>query len=104
MSLVEGHAEYVMNAVPKTVIASQAEIEHRFAARRRGGNPLDRLLRRLLGLDAKTRQYIEGANFVRTVIDRAGLADFNAIWTSPATLPTTEEIAEPLRWIARVHA
>jgi putative hydrolase len=104
MSLVEGHAEYVMNAVSPAVIPSQPEIEARFAVRRqKGGNPLDRLLRRLLGLDAKTRQYVEGAAFVRKVVDRVGLDDFNAIWTSPQTLPTKAEIAEPDKWIARVH-
>ncbi|HEY2298382.1 MAG TPA: zinc-dependent metalloprotease [Jatrophihabitans sp.] len=105
MSLVEGHAEYVMNAVPASVIPSQEAIEKRFAARRRkGGNTLDRVLRRVLGIDAKTRQYIDGSMFVRTVIDRVGLDGFNAIWTSRDTLPTKAEIAEPLSWIKRVHA
>jgi len=105
MSLVEGHAEYVMNAVPPSVIPSQQLIESRFATRRKhGGNPLDRLLRRLLGMEAKTRQYVDGSAFVRTVIDRVGVDGFNAIWTSRETLPTREEIAEPSRWIARVHA
>ncbi|WP_375480338.1 zinc-dependent metalloprotease [uncultured Jatrophihabitans sp.] len=105
MSLVEGHAEYVMNAVPSEVIPSQQVIESRFAVRRRrGGNPLDRLLRRLLGLDAKTRQYVDGSAFVRSVVERIGVDDFNAIWTSVETLPTRAEIAEPARWIARVHA
>jgi coenzyme F420 biosynthesis associated uncharacterized protein len=104
MSLVEGHAEYVMNAVPSTVLKTQPTIEQRFAARRRGANPLDRLVRRLLGLDAKTRQYIDGSAFVRTVVARVGLQDFNAVWTSPETLPTKDEIADPLRWVARVHA
>ena len=105
MSLIEGHAEYVMNAVSADVIPSQSTIEDRFAARRRrGGNPLDRLLRRLLGLDAKTRQYVDGSAFVRTVVDRVGITDFNAIWTSRDTLPTKAEIADPERWIARIHA
>ena len=105
MSLVEGHAEYVMNAVDASVIPTQQLIEQRFAARRRrGGNPLDRLLRRLLGMEAKTRQYVEGSAFVRSVVERVGLEDFNAVWTSRETLPTKAEIAEPQRWIARVHA
>jgi coenzyme F420 biosynthesis associated uncharacterized protein len=105
MSLVEGHAEYVMNAVPESVIPSQKVIENRFAARRRrGGNPLDRLLRRLLGMEAKARQYVDGSAFVRAVIERIGVNDFNAIWTSTDTLPTKAEIADPARWIARVHA
>jgi coenzyme F420 biosynthesis associated uncharacterized protein len=105
MSLVEGHAEYVMNAVDPSVIPSQKVIESRFASRRRrGGNPLDRLLRRLLGMEAKTRQYTDGSAFVRHVVERIGVDDFNAIWTSAETLPTRAEIAEPQRWIARVHA
>jgi coenzyme F420 biosynthesis associated uncharacterized protein len=105
MSLVEGHAEYVMNAVSPSVIPTQEAIEQRFAQRRRkGGNPLDRLLRRLLGLDAKTRQYVDGSAFVRTVVDRIGLEDFNTIWTSRETLPTKAEIADPAQWIARVQA
>jgi coenzyme F420 biosynthesis associated uncharacterized protein len=104
MSLVEGHAEYVMNAVSGSVIPTQAAIEARFAQRRRGGNPLDRLLRRLLGLDAKTRQYVDGAAFVRAVVERVGLDGFNAVWTSQQTLPTKAEISAPLQWISRVHA
>jgi coenzyme F420 biosynthesis associated uncharacterized protein len=104
MSLVEGHAEYVMNAVSPDVIPSQKTVERRFGARRRkGGNPLDRVVRKLLGLDAKTRQYIEGSAFVRGVVDRVGIEDFNAIWTSRDTLPTKAEIAAPGDWVARVH-
>ena len=105
MSLVEGHAEYVMNAIAPAVIPSQKVIEGRFAARRRrGGNPLDRLMRRLLGMEAKTRQYVDGSAFVRAVVERIGIDDFNAVWTSVQTLPTKAEIADPGRWIARVHA
>jgi coenzyme F420 biosynthesis associated uncharacterized protein len=104
MSLVEGHAEWVMNAVDESVIPTQPTIEHRFAARRRrGGNPLDRLLRRMLGMDAKARQYVDGSAFVRRVVERVGVDGFNAIWSSPHHLPTKDEIADPQRWIARVH-
>ena len=105
MSLVEGHAEYVMNSVSPDVIPTQPEIERRFAQRRRtGGNPLDRLLRKLLGMEAKTRQYVDGSAFVRAVVERIGLDDFNAIWSSRDTLPSKVEIAAPAQWIARVHA
>lgn len=104
MSLIEGHAEYVMNAVPATVIPSQPDIERKFAARRRrGANPLDRLLRSLLGLDAKTRQYTQGSQFVRSVVEQVGLDGFNAVWTSAQTLPTKAEITAPADWVKRVH-
>jgi putative hydrolase len=94
----------VMNAVSPSVIPSQQTIEQRFGARRRrGGNPLDRLLRRLLGLDAKARQYIDGAAFVRYVVGHIGLSGFNKIWTSAETLPRKDEIRSPADWVTRVH-
>ena len=79
--------------------SSRRRRRSRSASRRgaaRAATRLDRLLRRLLGLDAKTRQYVDGSAFVRTVIERVGVDGFNAIWTSRQTLPTKAEIAEPL--------
>jgi uncharacterized protein (DUF2342 family) len=36
------------------------------------------------------------------VVAEAGMATFNRVWTSPQTLPTREELAEPRRWLERV--
>ncbi|WP_344966655.1 zinc-dependent metalloprotease [Streptosporangium fragile] len=102
MTLVEGHGDYVMDAVGPSVVPSVAEIRAKFGHRREGGSRLDRTVRRLLGLDLKMKQYAEGSSFVRTVVDRAGIHGFNKVWTSPQTLPTQEEISKPERWIARV--
>jgi coenzyme F420 biosynthesis associated uncharacterized protein len=102
MSLVEGHADYVMDAVGPEVIASLPRIRQRFERRRGGTGALDRFVRRLIGLDAKTRQYREGRHFVRTVVDEVGMAAFNRVWTSPATLPSLEEVRAPRLWVDRV--
>ncbi|MER7537315.1 zinc-dependent metalloprotease [Streptomyces sp. NPDC097704] len=104
MSLLEGHADYVMDGVGPQVVPSVAEIREKFQARRaRGASRLDLALRRLLGLDAKLRQYRDGERFVRAVVDQVGMDGFNRVWTSPNTLPTKTEIAAPADWIARVH-
>ncbi|MGW4703286.1 zinc-dependent metalloprotease [Streptomyces sp. NPDC004285] len=104
MSLLEGHADYVMDGVGPQVVPSVAEIREKFQARRaRGASRLDLALRRLLGLDAKLRQYRDGERFVRAVVDQVGMEGFNRVWTSPNTLPTKTEIAAPAEWIARVH-
>ncbi|MER7947738.1 zinc-dependent metalloprotease [Streptomyces sp. NPDC096079] len=104
MSLLEGHADYVMDGVGPQVVPSVAEIREKFQARRaRGASRLDLALRRLLGLDAKLRQYRDGERFVRAVVDQVGMDGFNRVWTSPNTLPTKTEIAAPAEWIARVH-
>ncbi len=104
MSLLEGHADYVMDGVGPDVVPSVAEIREKFQKRRAtGAGRLDQALRKLLGLDAKLRQYRDGERFVRSVVDEVGMDGFNRIWTSPNTLPTKTEIAKPADWIARVH-
>lgn len=102
-TLLEGHADYVMDAVGPSVVPSVETIRARFTERRKGGGLLDRLLRSLLGVDAKIRQYAQGAAFTRRVVERIGMERFNAVWTSPNTLPSRAEIADPDTWIRRVH-
>lgn len=103
MSLLEGHADVVMDAVGPQVVPSVETIRQRFDQRRRQAGTLDGALRRLLGLDAKLKQYVEGAAFVRAVVDAVGMSGFNAVWTGPHSLPRASEIADPSSWIARVH-
>ncbi|MEJ8649718.1 zinc-dependent metalloprotease [Streptomyces sp. MS1.AVA.3] len=104
MSLLEGHADYVMDGVGPDVVPSVAEIREKFQKRRASGaGRLDQALRKLLGLDAKLRQYRDGERFVSAVVDEVGMNGFNRVWTSPNTLPTKQEIAKPADWIARVH-
>jgi coenzyme F420 biosynthesis associated uncharacterized protein len=103
MSLLEGHADVVMDGVGPEVIPSVAEIRKKFTQRRKGVGGLDRLLRRLLGLDQKMAQYRDGAVFVRAAIDKVGMEGFNAVWTSAENLPSKKEILDPALWIARVH-
>jgi coenzyme F420 biosynthesis associated uncharacterized protein len=102
MTLVEGHGDYVMDAVGPEVVPSVAEIRSRFQGRRDGTGRLDKTIRRLLGLDLKMKQYAEGSRFVRQVVGQVGMDGFNRVWGSPETLPTREEIIEPALWITRI--
>lgn len=102
-TLLEGHADYVMDAVGPAVVPSVQLIRRRFDDRReRKHPPLQRLLRALLGVDAKLSQYTRGRAFVDGVVDRVGMARFNTVWSGPDTLPLPDEIENPQRWIDRV--
>lgn len=103
MSLLEGHADVVMDAVGPDVVPSVEIIRRRFQKRRRGASGLDRTARRMLGLDAKMRQYKDGARFVNAVIDQVGMDGLNRVWEAPASLPSKAEIADPDAWIRRVR-
>jgi coenzyme F420 biosynthesis associated uncharacterized protein len=103
MSLLEGHADVVMDDVGPAVVPSVDHIRAKFQQRRHDVTGLDKILRRLLGLEAKMRQYRDGAAFVRAVTAKVGTDGFNAVWTSPETLPLPDEIQNPLAWVQRVH-
>ena len=96
-------ADVVIPAGGPAVIPTVEEIRRKFSKRRQGQGGLDRLLRRLLGLEAKMRQYRDGAVFVRGVVDTVGWDGLNAVWTSPQTLPKPLEISDPAAWVTRVH-
>ena len=102
MSLLEGHADVVMDGVGPGVIPTVGSIRRKFNERRKGAGSLDRLARKLLGLDAKMAQYRDGAKFVRAVVDKVGMAEFNAVWAAPDHLPTKAEIHDPDSWVGRV--
>jgi len=102
-TLLEGHADHVMDAVGPVVVPSVATIRSRFDERRqRKQPPLQRLLRALLGIDAKLSQYTRGKAFVDHVVGRVGMERFNTVWSDPETLPLPAEIEDPQQWIDRV--
>ena len=100
---LEVQADHVMGGGGAAAAASGGTIRGRFDRRRgRQQSPIQRVLRALLGVDAKIAQYTRGKAFVDAVVGQVGVARFNAIWTGPDTLPLPDEIDVPRRWIDRV--
>src|SRR5699024_6582934 len=102
MSLAEGHGDYVMDGVGADVVPSVEKIRGRFQKRREATNPLDRIMRQLLGMELKMKQYEEGAALVGAVVAEVGMAEFNKVWGSREALPTLAEIRDPHAWVDRV--
>ncbi|GAB3268937.1 zinc-dependent metalloprotease [Sinomonas notoginsengisoli] len=102
MSLLEGHANVVMDAVDASVVPSVKTIRQRFQARNENRGPIEMFVRRLLGIEAKMRQYTDGQEFVRHVVEAVGMEGFNRVWEAAENLPTEEEIHDPAAWIARM--
>lgn len=106
MALLEGHADVMMDEVGPAVVPTVRVIRRAFERRRDASaraKGLDRLVRRLLGMDLKLAQYRDGAAFVRAVRGRVGLDGLNAVWSDAGALPSAAEISDPLAWVRRVH-
>jgi coenzyme F420 biosynthesis associated uncharacterized protein len=101
MSLLEGHASFVMNEVARGHVDDVDRMRRALSARRRSGG-VERTFQRAIGFDQKIKQYDAGERFVRAVVDAEGMATLNLVWRSAADLPTSEEIVAPERWLARV--
>ena len=102
-TLLEGHADHVMDAVGPAHVPSVASIRAAFDKRRTAPhNPVQRLIRALIGMDAKLAQYIRGKAFVDAVVEAVGMERFNVVWSSPDTMPLPSEIDDPQAWIQRV--
>ncbi|MBQ1443308.1 MAG: zinc-dependent metalloprotease [Renibacterium sp.] len=102
MSLLEGHANVVMDAVDASIVPTVKTIRQRFNARGKDRGAVEKFIRNLLGLNAKMRQYTDGARFVRAVVDQVGMTGFNAVWESADHLPTEAEIHAPADWVRRM--
>jgi len=103
MSLLEGHATYVMNSVSREHVPAAGAF-HRTLHERRNKRGIEHAFQKVIGFDVKARQYDLGEHFVSTVVDRVGMDRFNRVWDGPPMLPTMEEIARPEAWVARVAA
>ena len=70
---------------------------------RRQGQGFDKIIRKLLGLDAKMRQYRDGATFCRTVMDEVGMSGLNRRGPPRRPCPPLPEITNPRLWLTRMH-
>jgi coenzyme F420 biosynthesis associated uncharacterized protein len=102
MSVIEGHADWVMRTLPEGVVPGDLELA-RVVDERRSARGLARLFARVLGLDAKVRQYERGRHFFEAIeAQSAGSAAL--VFASPASLPTLAELEAPERWLERVRS
>lgn len=104
MTVIEGYAEHVMDAVGDQLDPGYAEMRRRLDRDRARRGKLDSLVSKLLGLDMKMAQYVRGKRFCDAVASEAGIRALNTVWSGPEALPTFEELDDPQAWIERTGA
>jgi coenzyme F420 biosynthesis associated uncharacterized protein len=102
MSVIEGHAEHVMDACAAALDPRLDELRERLEARRDRRGGLAYVVARLCGLELKLRQYRLGKRFCDTVAERGGPEALAVAWESPEALPRPDELESPDLWLDRV--
>lgn len=102
MALLEGFGDHVMDEVGRGLVPGVARISQRFHERRARRTPFERAMLRITGMDLKLEQYQKGERFVDAIHRAGGAAALRRLWSGPETLPASDEIASPQRWLDRV--
>jgi len=103
MSLLEGHGDVTMDRAGASRIPNAGRFSRVLRERRASVKGLAAVVQKVVGLEAKLRQYEQGERFIAAV-EAAGGPDLLAMaWRGPEWLPGLEEIRYPERWIERVR-
>ena len=102
MALLEGHGDVTMDRAGAGRVLAAKRFSSVLSARRQGGSPPVRMLRKLIGLESKLNQYEQGERFIAHIERVGGPRAVDACWEGPERLPSLEEIREPRRWVDRV--
>lgn len=102
MAVVEGHGNYVMDAVGKEMIPSFPRMRRVFEGRRAQTTMLQRAINHVIGLEMKLRQYELGQQFCEAVAAAEGPGALGRLWASPESFPSLAELRAPHTWLRRV--
>lgn len=103
MSLLEGHGDVTMDRAGEGHVPSAERFSRALRQRRREGGSVAKLVQRLVGIDAKLKQYAQGESFIRYVERHGGPRALDAAWRGPEWLPDMSEIRSPQDWLDRVR-
>lgn len=104
VSLVAGYADSVVGRAAHGRLPNLARIEEATTRRRAQHGPGEQFLAQLVGLDLKPADVRQGKAFCDAVVAARGQEGLDHVWDDPAMLPTSEELAEPSRWLVRLAA
>ena len=99
---VVGYVDWVVDTIGTTLIGSYGMLTEALHRRRVEASEGDRFVEHLFGLELGRAQYERGAGFVAGVVERAGTAGLERLWSSAAMLPTPAEVDAPGLWLARI--
>lgn len=78
------------------------ELRRKLDERRARRSGLGEVVGRLLGIEAKLRQYEVGKEFCDGVVAEGGRGSLRLVWRSAADLPSLAELEDPVGWLSRV--
>lgn len=103
MSVIEGHGNFVMDRIGEVHIPSQPRMSRALRSPENSlQTPMGKLIGKLLGLEFKKAQYVQGQHFFDTIYEQGGSAAVKACFSAPEALPSLAEVRAPESWMQRM--
>ncbi|MDQ3627931.1 MAG: zinc-dependent metalloprotease [Actinomycetota bacterium] len=104
LALVEGWVDEVVTQATIDRMPTAVALREAVRRRRAAGGPAEQTFASLVGLDLRPRRLRDASNLWAAVRDARGPQGRDAIWSHPDLLPTTEDLDDPMGFVAGAEA
>ncbi|MCW2578813.1 MAG: uncharacterized protein JWR82_414 [Blastococcus sp.] len=101
LALVEGWVDAVVAAAAKDRLPGHSALSETMRRRRASGGPAEQTFATLVGLELRPRRLRDAATVWGAMSQRYGSADRDRLWSHPDLLPTSDDLDEPMDFVAR---
>src|SRR5215217_7632628 len=101
LALVEGWVDSVVAQAAGDRLPGHGALAETMRRRRASGGPAEQTFATLVGLELRPRRLRDAATVWGALAQRYGNAERDRLWSHPDLLPTSEDLDEPLDFVAR---
>jgi putative hydrolase len=101
LALVEGWVDTVVAAAATDRLPGHSALAETMRRRRASGGPAEQTFATLVGLQLRPRRLRDAATVWAAMGQRHGTADRDRLWSHPDLLPTSDDLDEPMDFVAR---
>jgi putative hydrolase len=101
LALVEGWIDTVVAAAAKDRLPGHSALAETMRRRRATGGPAEQTFATLVGLQLRPRRLRDAATVWAAMTQQHGGADRDRLWNHPDLLPTSDDLDEPMDFVAR---
>ncbi len=102
MTILEGYSNFIMDKIGSRMISNFQVLKNRFENRRKIINPVEKIFRKIIGIELKLKQYEMGQKFANYIHKKMNMIGLNLLYENEKNIPTIDEIKNPDKWINRV--
>jgi putative hydrolase len=101
LALVEGWVDAVVAEAAKDRLPGHSALAETMRRRRATGGPAEQTFATLVGLELRPRRLRDAATVWGAMGQRYGNAQRDRLWSHPDLLPTSDDLDEPMDFVAR---